>query len=159
MTRRAAWSLGAIALALLLAGIAVWWWQSSLEDPAPAASRSPTSVATDADVQQLAQQQLDDHLGSCIEDAVGAVLPEGCGLRIPWGTEFAAVDRVRMRIDRLPTLELTDEGFVAEDGVLVVTVTGTGQNGSARTETYRTDSWSVRGDVTRDGTNVALDVW
>ena len=159
MRRRAAWSLGIIALVLLLAGIAVWWWQSSLDQPAQVASRSPSSVATETDVRDVAQQELDDHLESCIADATAEVLPEGCGLRIPWGTEFAAVDRVRLRIDRLPVLELTEEGFVADDGVLVATVTGTGHDGSVRTETYRTESWSVRGDITREGSDVALDVW
>lgn len=158
MNRRVAWTVGIVAL-VLIAGAALWWSQSSRELPAPAASRSPMSALTDDDLQELAQQQLDDQLESCVAEATGEVLPDGCGLRIPWGTEFAAVDRVRMRIEGLPTLELTDRGFVADDGVLVATVTGTGQDGSPRTETYRTDSWTVRGDVMVEGSEVELDVW
>ena len=108
----------------------------------------------------LAQRQLDEHLESCTEDEVtGGAIPEKCGIRIPWGTEFAAVESVRFRIDRMPVLELTDDGFIADGGVLVATVSGTGQNGAARTETYRTESWSVRGDVAVDGDRVDLDVW
>jgi len=158
MTRRA-WTIGGAVAALIIVGAAVWLWQSArVQPPAPA---SPTAtVSSSADTQALAQHQLDAHLESCThEEAAGGAVPDGCGIRIPWGTEFAAVETVSFRIDRMPVLTMTDEGFVAEGGVLVATVSGTGQDGAARSETYRTESWSVRGDVTVDGDRVELDVW
>jgi len=163
MSRRTAWTVGSVAAALVLAGAALWVWQASSEHPSPddpvstAASASPTASR---DPQELAQQRLDDALEECTsEEIVGGAVPEGCGIRIPWGTEFADVDGIRFRIERMPVLELTDDGFVADGGVLVATVTGTGQDGAARTETYRTESWSVRGDATITGDRVDLDIW
>lgn len=164
MTRRLAWAVGAGVAVLIVAGAAVLLWQSSSVDPSPppspAATAAPTTDAPIADAQTLAQQQLDEHLETCTaEQSTGGAVPDRCGIRIPWGTEFAAVESVRFRIDRMPVLVLTDDGFVADGGVLVATVTGTGQDGAARTETYRTESWSVRGDVAVDGDRVDLDVW
>lgn len=163
MSRRTAWTVGSVAAALVLAGAALWVWQASSEHPSPddpvstAASASPTASR---DPQELAQQRLDDALEECTsEEIVGGAVPEGCGIRIPWGTEFADVDGIRFRIERMPVLELTDDGFVADGGVLVATVTGTGQDGAARTETYRTESWSVLGDATITGDRVDLDIW
>lgn len=159
MTRRLAWTIGVGVAAVVVAGAAVWLWQSSSVQPSPEASPTATVVPS-ADARVLAQQQLDEHLESCTDHEVtGAEIPDGCGIRIPWGTEFAAVASVRFRIDRMPLLELTEDGFVAGGGVLVATVSGTGQDGAARTETYRTDSWSVRGDVAVDQDRVELDVW
>lgn len=159
MTRRLAWTIGGGVAALVIAVAAVWLWQSSSVLPSLQASPTAT-VAPTADAQSLAQQQLDEHLESCTaKEVTGGAVPERCGIRIPWGMEFAAVDSVRFRIDRMPVLELTDDGFIADGGVLVATVSGTGQNGAVRTETYRTESWSVRGDVAVDGDRVDLDVW
>ncbi|WP_431073731.1 hypothetical protein [Microbacterium phyllosphaerae] len=159
MTRRLAWTIGGGVAAIIIAGAAVLLWQSTSVRPSPQASPTAT-VASTADAQALAQQQLDEHLETCTaEEVVGGVVPDGCGIRIPWGTEFAVVERVHFRIDRMPVLELTEDGFVADGGVLVATVSGTGQNGAARTETYRTESWSVRGDVAVDGDRADLDVW
>lgn len=165
--RRLAWTIGLGIAALIIAGAALWLWQASTVDPptpaSPAATVEPTAeptVAPTADPRALAQQQLDEHLKDCTDtEAAGGAVPDGCGIRIPWGTEFVAVESVRFRIDRLPVLELTDDGFVADGGALVATVSGTGQDGAARTETYRTESWSVRGDVEIDGDRVDLDVW
>ena len=109
-------------------------------------------AATDA-----AQAALDEHLEACT--AKGGEQPEGCGIRIPWGTEFREVSDVRYRVETLPSLLLSGTGFTAGGGVLVATVTGTGQDGSARTTTYRTDSWMVRGDATFTDTAIALTVW
>ncbi|KQQ68676.1 hypothetical protein [Microbacterium sp. Leaf320] len=159
MTRRLTWTIGAGVATLVIAGAAVWLWQST-SVPRPAPASPAATVAPTADAQALAQQQLDEHLESCTaEEITGGAVPEGCGIRIPWGTEFAAVASVRFRIERMPVLELTDDGFIADGGVLVATVSGTGQDGAARTETYRTESWSVRGNVAADGDRVDLDVW
>ncbi|WP_194764807.1 hypothetical protein [Microbacterium sp. UFMG61] len=161
MNRRVAWAVAGTAAALVLAGAAVWVWQASSDPPSPV--ESPVASARpspSADPQELAQQTLEAQLEECAgEVIVGGAAPEGCGIRIPWGTEFAAVDETRFRIERMPVLELADSDFVARGGVLVATVTGTGQDGAAKTETYRTESWSVRGDVIISGAQVDLDIW
>jgi hypothetical protein len=161
MNRRVAWAVAGTAAALVLAGAAVWVWQASSDPPSPV--ESPVASARpspSADPQELAQQTLEAQLEECAgEVIVGGAAPEGCGIRIPWGTEFAAVDETRFRIERMPVLELADSDFVARGGVLVATVTGTGQDGAAKTETYRTESWSVRGDVIISGAQVVLDFW
>lgn len=104
-----------------------------------------------AEATAAAQAQLDQHLEECTVPATQ--LPDGCGIRIPWGTEFREISEVRYRIEASPVIILVPGGFSADGGVLVATVTGTGQDGAARTTTYRTESWSVRGDVsfTDDG--------
>ena len=104
-----------------------------------------------------AQEQLDEHLAICT--APGSAPPEGCGIRIPWGTEFRTASEIRYRVEQLPTIVLAGTGFTADGGVLVATVTGTGQDGAERTTTYRTDSWSIRGDVSFTADDVALTAW
>jgi hypothetical protein len=104
-----------------------------------------------------AQQQLNAHLEECT--ASGEVAPEGCGIRIPWGTDFRAVTEANYRIETLPTITLSESGFTATGGALVATVTGTGQDGTERTLTYRTDDWSVRGDVTFSDSELVLETW
>lgn len=161
MNRRLAWMIGGGVAALLVVGAAVWLWLASNAIPSPQTTTTATSSpAPDPDEQALAQQALDEHLEDCTSDEVlEGDVPDGCGIRIPWGTEFAHVDDVSFRIERMPVLQLTDGGFIAEGGILVATVSGTGQDGSPRTETYRTDSWTLRGDATVDDGDVDLDVW
>lgn len=113
------------------------------------------SVRPEASI--AAQAALDDHLEQCT--SAGGVQPAGCGIRIPWGVEFREVSDVAYRVETLPTIALRFPMFTAGDGVLVATVTGTGQDGSARTETYRTERWSVRGDVSFTEKGVAVTVW
>lgn len=120
-------------------------------------------VTADIDVElrgaatTAAQAALDEHVETCTVE--GGVQPDGCGIRIPWGTEFREISDVDYRIETLPSISLSGGGFTAGGGVLVATVTGTGQDGAARTTTYRTDSWMVRGDVTFTETAIALTVW
>lgn len=166
MNRRRAWIVGGgVLAALALVGAGVWVWQTSSIRPSPDSSQISTAAPTPtADLRTLAQQELDDHLKRCTAAGAGDgdssdAAPEGCGIRIPWGTEFAAVDGVRFRVERLPVLELVGDDFIADGGILVATVSGTGQDGAARTETYRTESWSVRGDVEVSDGEVDLDVW
>ncbi|MFJ2542355.1 hypothetical protein [Microbacterium sp. NPDC087589] len=163
MNRRLAWTIGGGIAALLAVGAAVLLWQASSGIPSPQATATVMSSTTpdpDIDLQVLAQQSLDEHLEDCTSAGVaeGAV-PDECGIRIPWGTEFASVDDVRFRIEQLPVLTLTEDGFIAEGGILVATVSGTGQDRGPRTETYRTESWTLRGDVTVEDGDVDLDVW
>lgn len=104
-----------------------------------------------------AQSRLDEHLEACTTPA--AEPPDGCGIRIPWGTEFREVTDIRYRIDESPTIALTPTSFAADGGVLVATVTGTGQDGTARTTTYRTESWTLRGEVSFTAEGIALSAW
>lgn len=104
-----------------------------------------------------AQAQLDDLLEACT--APGAAVPDACGIRIPWGTEFRTVEEITYRIDDSPAVALTPSGFTASGGVLVATVTGIGQNGETRTTTYRTDSWDLRGGVEFTADGLTLSPW
>lgn len=128
------------------------------------AQRSDVEVAVTVrpEATEAAQAQLEEHLDACTAPAGTAPAstpPAGCGIRIPWGTEFRAVTDIAYRIERLPVIALAATEFTAADGVLVATVTGTGQDGAARTTTYRTDSWSVRGDVAFTDDDLVLSVW
>lgn len=119
-------------------------------------------VALDAAIRPeatvVAQAQLDEHLSACTETAAAA--PEECGIQIPWGTEFQSAAEFRYRVEQLPVIVLTaDGGFSAEDGVLTATVAGIGLDGEQREATYRTESWSVRGEVTFTETGLALSPW
>lgn len=161
MTRRTRWTIGGIAAALVLAGAGLWIWQGATAPTAPGASptASPSAAATTpAPAAERAQDELDALLTACAESTASAP-PEHCGISIPWGTEFAAVSGIRYRVEKLPMLELDGDSFTADGGVLVATVTGTGQDGSPRTETYRTENWTVRGDVEISPEKVEIDIW
>lgn len=106
---------------------------------------------------EAAQAVLDEHLAQCT--AAGGAPAAGCGIRTPWGVEFREVSDVAYRIETLPTIAVTATAFAAGEGVLIATVTGTGQDGTARTTTYRTDDWKVRGDVSFTETGIDLAVW
>jgi hypothetical protein len=156
------WAAAGIAVAaVVVVAAVVWVSQVSSVPPSAGSSPAATAVATPSPApREAAQRKLEEMLEECTADeARGGAVPEGCGIRIPWGTEFAAVDGVRFRIERMPVLALTDDGFVADDGVLVATVSGTGHDGAPRTETYRTESWSVRGDLTATGDQIEIDIW
>lgn len=110
-----------------------------------------------------AQDVLDEHLEACTADggvpSDTVAPPEACGVRLPWGTDFREVADVAFRVEALPTVSLTPTMFTAGGGVLIATVRGTGQDGSARTTTYRTDAWTVRGDVAFTPAGIELTVW
>ena len=105
----------------------------------------------------VAQDHMDDITEACT--VRGTEVPDGCGLRIPWGTEFREVEEFCYRVEETPAVTLTPTGFTAERGVLVVTVTGTGSDGEELTKTYRTDSWTLRGDVSFTSDDVVLSPW
>ncbi|MFK0240892.1 hypothetical protein ACIQTX_08520 [Microbacterium sp. NPDC090281] len=119
------------------------------------------TAAVDAELRPeataAAQTQLDEHLETCT--APGSEVPDGCGIRIPWGTEFREVTEIDYRIDESPAITLTPTGFTAQGGVLVATMTGIGQDGAARTVTYRTDSWSLRGEASFTADGLVLSAW
>lgn len=110
--------------------------------------------ATDA-----AQRRLDTILEECTAET--AIPADGCGIRIPWGTEFRTVDDVAFRIEAMPSVTLADDGasFTASGGQLAATLTGTARDGGARTTTYRSENWAVRGDISFAGNEMTLTVW
>lgn len=119
------------------------------------------AVALDAELRPeataAAQAQLDEYLTACT--APGTKAPEHCGIQIPWGTQFREVTSISYRIEQSPAIALMPRDFAADGGVLVATVTGTGHDGTARTTTYRTESWTLRGEVSFTADGVALSVW
>ncbi|WP_144877103.1 hypothetical protein [Microbacterium sp. 1.5R] len=159
MTRRARWLFGGGVLVIVVLAVTAIVWSTA--PPTPQASSRPTpSPSETLDLLASAQAELDEHLEQCTATgAPNGTVPESCGIRIPWGAEFSTVTDARFRIERMPQITLSDDGFVAEGGALVATVTGTGQDGAPRTETYRTENWSVRGDVDRTRTGIDLTVW
>jgi hypothetical protein len=106
---------------------------------------------------EAAQTQLETYLKTCTAD--GTAVPDDCGIRIPWGTEFREISDIAFRVERFPAVVLTPTAFAADDGILEATVTGTGQDGDARTVTYRSTAWSVRGGVDITADELALTVW
>lgn len=161
MTKRATGIvIAAAVVAVLLVAGAVWFAQAQRPAPSPAApsaSGTPSPTAT-GDIGERVQSALDRRLAECAE-STGAAPPEHCGIRIPWGTDFAAVSDIRFHIEALPVVTVGGTTFTAAGGRLVATVSGTGQDGAARTETYRTDDWAVRGDLITDGGDVDVSVW
>ncbi len=104
-----------------------------------------------------AQAQLDEYLATCTKPAAEAI--PSCGLAIPWAADFSAVSEIRYRIEQTPVVALTPAAFQADGGILVATVAGTALDGSAKTLTYRSTNWSVRGDVTFTDDDIVLSVW
>lgn len=157
MTRRATWvTVAAIAAVVIVAG-AVWAFQprdDASDGPARAAhSGAPTSD----DETGRAQQRWDALLAACTSPA--DAVPPSCGLRIPWAADLVTIDSVRFRIEQPPQLTLTPPTFRAEGGILVATVTGTGHDGAAKSVTYRTEDWMLRGDVDITRKGVDLIPW
>lgn len=146
----ATYSVAAAPSALLSGESTVQMLPGAAATAAVVAELRPEATAT-------AQTQLDDHLKTCT--APGSEVPDGCGIRIPWGMEFGEVTEIGYRIDESPTIALTPTGFTAEGGVLVATVTGTGLDGAARTVTYRTESWNLRGDASFTADGLLLSMW
>lgn len=114
-------------------------------------------AALRAEATDAAQEQLNAHLAACAEPA--ATVAEHCGIRIPWAADLTEMTGIRYRIEELPTLTLSLTEFHADDGVLVATVSGTGHDGAERSVTYRTQDWSLRGDVSFTPEDIVLSVW
>lgn len=122
-----------------------------------------TQAAVEAHVREeataAAQAELDRHLEACTAPVTGESAPDGCGIRIPWGADLASITGIRFRIELLPALALEGAGFHADGGILVATVSGTARDGSEESFTYRTDTWSVRGDLAFTADGLQLSVW
>ncbi|GEK87573.1 hypothetical protein [Microbacterium aerolatum] len=159
MRRRTAWVVVAVAAAAVIVAVLVWLAVSTAQTGPPRAVDGMTAVepATGPEATALAQQQLDARLAACTESAAEA--PDSCGIAIPWTADFAAVDGIRYRVEKTPELTLTPPTFRADDGILVATVTGTGLDGTAKTLTYRTENWMLRGDLRVKRAGVGLVPW
>lgn len=122
----------------------------------------PVSVAVDAtlteDAAAQVQAQLDPYLDECT--APGSVVPEACGIRIPWAADLAALDSLTYRMERSPAVALApaDGSFAATGGVLVVTATGTTHARAPGAFTYRTDDWALYGSIAFRGDELVLAV-
>lgn len=166
MNRRRAWLVCGIAVVAVgmvgaIAWVSLMTDRPSADTASPVATASPNATPLPSP-QEQAQSSLDEHLTACTASngkSTRNQVPEHCGIRIPWGTEFASVTDVRFRVEALPVLVIAGDAFTAGGGVLVATVAGKGQDGSARTETYRTENWSVRGDIEKTGDVVSVEVW
>lgn len=106
---------------------------------------------------EIAQTQLDEHLTTCT--ATAAEPPPSCGIVIPSAADFSTVSEISYRIAQLPTVALTPTTFQADDGELIAAVIGTAWDGSAKSLTYRTENWTLRGDVTFTVDDIVLSVW
>lgn len=157
MKRPTGWIIAGAGALVAAAVLTFVFWPRSMA--IPEASVSPAPVETSAvPVPEQVQDLLDEHLKACAA-STAAVAPEHCGISIPWGTEFGSVTGIRYRIEQMPHLTIDGEEFTASDGVLVATVTGTGHDGAARTETYQSANWAVRGDVHVAGDTATITVW
>lgn len=130
---------------------------ATVEVPLSSTQQVDIDAALRPEAAEIAQTQLDEYLGDCTKPAAEA--PPACGITIPWAADFSQVSEIRYRVEQSPTISLPPTGFLADGGVLVATVTGTAHDGSAKTLTYRSTNWSVRGDVSFADDDIVLSVW
>lgn len=122
----------------------------------------PIDVALDAalsaEATAAAQAQVDAYADACAQPA--SVIPDTCGIRVPWAADLGALTSVAFRIDRHPvvTLDVDGRAFAATGGVLVATASGTTRDGAAASFTYRADDWALRGDLAFEGDEMILAV-
>ncbi|TQK20013.1 hypothetical protein FBY40_2532 [Microbacterium sp. SLBN-154] len=122
------------------------------EEHTVAVQATYNSAALDA-----VREAVADHLNACTQPA--SAVADDCGLRVPWAADLAVLERIAYRIERLPEVQLTEEGgFAATGGVVVATASGTGRDGSPASATYRDDAWTVRGTITVTGAQIRLGV-
>lgn len=125
-------------------------------------NETPITVAVEASVSSeataLAAAQLEAYARACA--ATNAMVPENCGLRVPWAADLATLSSIAFRIDQLPVLVLADDAttFAATGGVIVATATGSTPDGTAASFTYRADDWALRGVIEFTGDSMALRV-
>jgi hypothetical protein len=115
-------------------------------------------AALGPDAETRAQEGVDAYADDCARPA--QAVPERCGIRIPWAADLATLTAVDFRIEAHPVVELSEEdlSFTATDGVLVATVTGVTRAGDEGSFTYRTDTWTLRGDLSFRGDRMVLAV-
>ncbi|MBD3942375.1 hypothetical protein IF188_11760 [Microbacterium sp. NEAU-LLC] len=150
------------AVVLVLAGVA--WWLVSADQPRPAA---PTTAASSTvtpsaqpavDLPTAVERQLHAYADACTQPAT--TVPDHCGIVIPWAADLAELTGVAFRIEQRPTVAISPDSssFDATGGVLVATVTGTTRDGATATFTYRTDTWTLRGDIDDEDGRIVVSV-
>lgn len=160
MKGRTVWIVVAAVAAVAIIGGAIWLLaprDTGAAAPRQGSERGADESMSDASVREHAETQFESHLETCTK--AGTEAPASCGITIPWAADFSAVDGIRYRIEQAPALTLTPPTFRADDGILVATVTGTGLDGTAKTLTYRTENWMLRGTVSVEDDGVVLEVW
>ncbi|WP_261164577.1 condensin complex subunit 2 [Microbacterium sp. Marseille-Q6965] len=102
-------------------------------------------VAIADDATAVVQQHLAEHAADCA--AATDAIPDACGIVVPWAADLRALERVAFTVERVPevSLDTAAMAFEATGGALVAEVTGTAHDGTARTFSYRTDDWIMRG--------------
>ncbi|WP_298037172.1 hypothetical protein [uncultured Microbacterium sp.] len=117
---------------------------------------SPLDAELLPEASSLAQSRLDAYATDC---ATASDIPGGCGIVLPWAADLRDVDSAEMTIERFPSITLSETSFLADDGILIAVVHGTGHDGKPLTATYRTESWTLRGDVSFTADTIVLSVW
>jgi hypothetical protein len=114
------------------------------------------SLSPDATV--LAQEQIDAYVTACTAPA--PVVPDNCGLRVPWAADLATLDAIAFRVEASPVLVIAADArtFAATQGSVVATATGTTREGSTASFTYRADDWALRGSIAFTGDEMVLSV-
>lgn len=120
-------------------------------------SRLPVPASLKPAATARAGERLHELLATCTSPATA--VPDGCGISIPWAADLASVTDIRYRVEREPELTVDGSSFLAASGVLVATVTGRAPDGAEKSVTYRTEDWSVPGDVTFTADDIQLSPW
>lgn len=126
---------------------------------APAGSDQRVEIAvrpTPAAV-ALAQDHLDAHIAECTASAADA--PQRCGIAIPWAADLTRVTMIDYTVEQEPHIDLDERSFVASGGVLLARVTGIDAAGQRTTAAYRTENWTLRGDVAFTDDDLVLTAW
>lgn len=108
---------------------------------------------------EIVQEQLNAYAEECTAPA--EVVPEHCGLVVPWPADLSSLERMTFRVERYPAVVLSADArsFDATGGALVATAHGQARDGGGPASfTYRTDEWALRGSVALEGDRVVLSV-
>ena len=106
-----------------------------------------------------AQTQFTAYLAACT--APTTTVPSACGIRVPWAADLATLSGLKFRIDVAPALVLAPDGsgFAATGGTLIATATGTTDEGTEASFTYRDTEWALRGGIAFTLDELVLEVW
>lgn len=114
-------------------------------------------VQLSEDAAPAAQDQLDGYAAQCTASA--DTVPDNCGIALPWPADLVEINRIEYTVEQTPTISLTLDAFAADGGILVATVTGEDFAGTTTSVSYRTENWTLRGDVSFTDDDIVLSVW
>ncbi|MGO1770550.1 MAG: hypothetical protein ACTHZX_11405 [Microbacterium sp.] len=154
----------AIAVVLVLAAAAgvAWWAWSARTDAEPdddtGGTTAPTTTPSEESVDEAVDEAFSSYLDECTAPATS--VPERCGIVVPWAADLASLEELDFEVEKAPALttDLDAGRFVASDGVLTATATGTTDDGATGSFSYRTESWTLRGTIRNDDGRVVLAV-